>query len=212
MLTSLLPKFSGQTITHQKSQKHPFQHATEHPLDNSSENPLGTWQSNPVETTTEYCHDFGKCHWKSLWKYHWNPRLFLRCWFLVCNRLPLPSQVDKQVAKQGLSGPNDIRRVGVEDRGNLRVHMRAHLQRLTAGVATRTIGELLITIRNNKISKDTLTIIKQESRSNTTIHTTNYTTHYRSPSDSLCGGTLNRLTASGRHKRSKNIGTYFKAS
>ena len=71
--------------------------ATESPLDNSSENPLDKWQS------------FGTYRWKVklCWKMPLtihcnpldnateNPRWFLRCWFIVCNMLPLTVQMSR---------------------------------------------------------------------------------------------------------------------
>ena len=48
------------------------------------------WTSdNPLEASTAKWHSVGTCHWTSIGKCHCNPRWFLRCRFLVCNRLSL---------------------------------------------------------------------------------------------------------------------------
>ena len=91
------PDSSGQQILHTGSRKSeiPLEKATDNPLDISRENPLDKWQSfGNYHWKWNYvgkCHwkSIGNCHWKSIGKCHWNPQLFLRCWFLVCNLLPL---------------------------------------------------------------------------------------------------------------------------
>ena len=77
----LLDYKSGQAITRQKSQHmNPFDKM---PLETHWTIPVKShWESvNPLEHTADKWNSVGKCHWTSQW--------FRRCWFLVCNSLPL---------------------------------------------------------------------------------------------------------------------------
>ena len=64
----------------------PLEHATENPLEDSSE--IHWTSGNPLEHTTDKGKSVGKTTNIPLERATENPRLFLRCWFLVCTLLP----------------------------------------------------------------------------------------------------------------------------